>query len=53
MMKGLYTKLMRLYCTYILRSHRFEPVLQINKYRVVKLMLCSRCKLDLEELRND
>jgi len=51
MIRKLYQTIMRLRCK--ISGHRFEPVLQINEYRVEKLMLCTRCKLNITELRDD
>ena len=51
MIRKLYQIIMSLRCR--ISGHRFEPVLQINEYRVVKLMLCTRCKLSIDDLRDD
>ena len=51
MIRKLYQTIMRLRCK--ISGHRFEPVLQINEYRVEKLMLCTRCRLNITELRDD
>ena len=53
MIKKLYTKLMRFYCLHVIKSHYFVPVTWLENYHVRKEILCTRCKLNIKELRDD